>query len=42
MRITLVISTFGAGGAERVMAVMANYWAEQDHDLTPITLAFAG
>ena len=38
MRITLVISTFGAGGAERVMAVMANYWAEQGHDLTLITL----
>jgi GalNAc-alpha-(1->4)-GalNAc-alpha-(1->3)-diNAcBac-PP-undecaprenol alpha-1,4-N-acetyl-D-galactosaminyltransferase len=42
MRITLVISTFGAGGAERVMAVMANYWAEQGHDLTLITLAPAG
>ena len=41
MRITLVISTFGAGGAERVMAVMANYWAGQGHDLTLITLASA-
>jgi glycosyltransferase involved in cell wall biosynthesis len=39
MRITLVISTFGAGGAERVMAVMANYWAKQGHDMTLITLA---
>jgi len=39
MRITLVISTFGAGGAERVMALMANYWAEHGHDLTLITLA---
>lgn len=39
MRITLVISTFGAGGAERVMAVMANYWMERGHDVTLITLA---
>ena len=39
MRITLVISTFGAGGAERVMAVMANHWAEHGYDITLVTLA---
>lgn len=38
MRITLVISTLAAGGAERVMALMANYWGGQGHDVTLITL----
>ena len=38
MRITLVISTFDSGGAQRVMSVMANYWAEQGEDITLITL----
>jgi glycosyltransferase involved in cell wall biosynthesis len=35
----MIISTFGAGGAERVMAVMANYWADQGHEVTLVTLA---
>jgi glycosyltransferase involved in cell wall biosynthesis len=41
MRVTLVISSFGAGGAERVMAVMANHWAEHGREVTLITLASA-
>lgn len=39
MRITLVISTLGPGGAERAMSVMANYWSATSHDVTLITLA---
>jgi GalNAc-alpha-(1->4)-GalNAc-alpha-(1->3)-diNAcBac-PP-undecaprenol alpha-1,4-N-acetyl-D-galactosaminyltransferase len=38
MRITLIIATLGAGGAERVMTLMANYWAEQGHRVALITL----
>lgn len=38
MRITLVISTLGSGGSERAMSVMANYWAETNHEVTLITL----
>ena len=37
MRITLVTSTLGGGGAERVVATMANYWAAKDWEVTIVT-----
>lgn len=39
MKIVLFISHLGYGGAERVMSLMANYWAEQGHDVYLMTLA---
>ena len=39
MRVTLIISSLGAGGAERMMSSMANYWAEHAREVTLITLA---
>lgn len=42
MRIALVISAFGAGGSERAMSVLANYWAGNGEQVTLITLAPAG
>jgi hypothetical protein len=39
MKICMVISTLAAGGAERVMCNMANFWVAQDYDITLITLA---
>lgn len=37
MRVTLVISSLGGGGAERVMTAMANHWASQGREVTLIT-----
>lgn len=42
MRIALVISAFGAGGSERAMSVLANYWADNGEQVTLITLAPEG
>jgi glycosyltransferase involved in cell wall biosynthesis len=38
IRITLVVSTLTAGGAERVMSIMANYWAAHGRGVTLITV----
>jgi GalNAc-alpha-(1->4)-GalNAc-alpha-(1->3)-diNAcBac-PP-undecaprenol alpha-1,4-N-acetyl-D-galactosaminyltransferase len=38
MRITLVISDLQCGGAQRVMSIMANYWAAKPWDVTLLTL----
>src|SRR5690349_4400861 len=37
MRICLVVSSFGAGGSERVLATLANAWAPR-HDVALVTL----
>ena len=39
MKIALVISSLGGGGAERVMATLANAWLQDGAEVTLITLA---
>jgi glycosyltransferase involved in cell wall biosynthesis len=38
MKLALVIASLGTGGAERVMSLLANCWAEHGDDVTLITL----
>ena len=38
MKIILIISSFDCGGAQRVMATLANYWVEAGEDVVVLTL----
>ncbi|KGF72369.1 hypothetical protein DO97_09145 [Neosynechococcus sphagnicola sy1] len=38
MRVTLIIASMGAGGAERVLAILANAWVAQQWQVTLLTL----
>ncbi len=37
MKISFVIPSLGSGGAERVISILANYWAEKDHEVAIFT-----
>ena len=37
-RVTMVNSSMGCGGAERVMSILANRWAESGADVTIVTV----
>lgn len=39
MRLCLVVSSLASGGAERVLATLANHWIADGHQVTIITLA---
>jgi len=39
MRLVLVIDSLGGGGAERVMATLAETWCKKGHDVTLVTIA---
>ena len=38
MKITFIISSLGSGGAERVLSLMANFWAHKNYSIIVITL----
>ena len=38
MKIAFIISSLGSGGAERVLSLMANFWAHKNYSIIVITL----
>jgi GalNAc-alpha-(1->4)-GalNAc-alpha-(1->3)-diNAcBac-PP-undecaprenol alpha-1,4-N-acetyl-D-galactosaminyltransferase len=39
MKIFFIVSSLNAGGAQRVISLMANYWADLNHNLTILTIS---